>query len=241
MNGKNIGDIGELVVLTEFVKRGIPVFIPYGENNKIDLIAICDGKPQRIQVKTSGSIESNNTYIISLKNSSLRSNGSSVVTLCTEEDVDFFALYCLDRPEPLLFSYEELKNKSSITIRFDDVFYSTSIYEKDYVFSKRLKEKELHVKIKEKSNTCIDCGILITDNSTRCSSCAAKKVHKEKGKGCPYTRDELKKEIRNSSFLSIGKKNDVSDNAVRKWCDKYNLPRRKEDIKKYSDEEWILI
>lgn len=55
------------------------------------------------------------------------------------------------------------------------------------------------------------------------------------------TREVLKKEIRNSSFAAIGRKYGVSDNAIRKWCDSYNLPRKKSEIKKYSNEEWILI
>jgi len=44
--------------------------------------------------------------------------------------------------------------------------------------------------------------------------------------------------IRTNSFVSIGKQYGVSDNAVRKWCDGYKLPRRKRDIKEYTDEEW---
>ena len=54
-------------------------------------------------------------------------------------------------------------------------------------------------------------------------------------------REDLKKLIRSMSFTSIGKKYNVSDNAIRKWCDKYNLPRKVSEIKKYSDEEWELI
>ena len=33
----------------------------------------------------------------------------------------------------------------------------------------------------------------------------------------------------------------VSDNAIRKWCDSENLPRKSKEIKSYSDEEWDLI
>ena len=47
--------------------------------------------------------------------------------------------------------------------------------------------------------------------------------------------------IRNQSFTSIGAKFNVSDNAIRKWCDKLNLPRKVSDIKNYSEEEWELI
>jgi hypothetical protein len=32
------------------------------------------------------------------------------------------------------------------------------------------------------------------------------------------TREELKEMIRTESFLSIGKRFEVSDNAIRKWC-----------------------
>ena len=55
------------------------------------------------------------------------------------------------------------------------------------------------------------------------------------------TREQLKSLIRTTSFLEIGKMYGFSDNAVRKWCDKMNLPRTKKEIKAYSDEEWTLI
>lgn len=52
------------------------------------------------------------------------------------------------------------------------------------------------------------------------------------------TREELKNKIRTIPFIQIGKHYGVTDNAIRKWCDYYNLPRRVKDIKEYSDEEW---
>ena len=54
-------------------------------------------------------------------------------------------------------------------------------------------------------------------------------------------REEFKKIIRNKSFLEIGKIFGVSDNAIRKWCVFYNLPRHKKEINNMSDEEWELI
>lgn len=68
-----------------------------------------------------------------------------------------------------------------------------------------------------------------------------KKEKQEKIWKCPFTREELKQNIRSISFSEIGRDCGVSDNAVRKWCDKYNLPRHKREIKKFSDEEWKLI
>ncbi len=55
------------------------------------------------------------------------------------------------------------------------------------------------------------------------------------------TREELKEMIRTESFLSIGKRFEVSDNAIRKWCVRYNLPKTKKEILNFSDEEWKLI
>lgn len=55
------------------------------------------------------------------------------------------------------------------------------------------------------------------------------------------SREVLKSQIRTMPFLQIGKLYGVSDNAIRRWCDKYGLPRKVTDIKQYSDEEWEKI
>jgi uncharacterized protein YjcR len=57
----------------------------------------------------------------------------------------------------------------------------------------------------------------------------------------PVTREELKQLIRTTPFTKIGEKYNVSDNAIRKWCIQYNLPTKKTEIKKYSNEEWEKI
>lgn len=55
------------------------------------------------------------------------------------------------------------------------------------------------------------------------------------------SREQLKKDIRSMSMTAVGKKYFVSDNAVRKWCQSYQLPSKVGDIKQYSDEEWLKI
>ena len=90
--------------------------------------------------------------------------------------------------------------------------------------------------INNKENYCIDCGAPIYPESTRCIQCEAKNRQTFK-----VTRDELKNLIRTTPFTKIGAKYGVSDNTIRKWCDKYNLPRKSTEIKKYSNEEWEQI
>lgn len=92
-------------------------------------------------------------------------------------------------------------------------------------------------KTKEKHSYCIDCGIKITFGASRCEECSKKALRKVERPD----RDTLKNLIRKYSFVEIGKKFTVSDNTIRKWCDYYNLPRRKVDIKSYSEEVWKTI
>ena len=88
----------------------------------------------------------------------------------------------------------------------------------------------------KKKYYCIDCGKEISgEKVTRCPICTQINNRKTERP----TRDILKEEIRDNSFLSLSKKYNVSDNAIRKWCKYYNLPYKKTDIKNISDWENI--
>ena len=95
--------------------------------------------------------------------------------------------------------------------------------------------------VKDKENLkkyyCPDCGKEVTKQGCRCIQCS----HKLQYKTQHPDRETLKKLIRTLPFTTIGKQYNVSDNAIRKWCDKYNLPRKATVIKQYSDEEWQSI
>lgn len=104
---------------------------------------------------------------------------------------------------------------------------------------KTYQTKEQNTK-SEKQKKCCDCGKLISNKATRCKSCDAKQRNNRKVQERPQ-REELKELIRNNSFLALGKKYNISDNAIRKWCKSENLPTSKTEINAYSDEEWALI
>ena len=88
-----------------------------------------------------------------------------------------------------------------------------------------------------KINHCIDCGIPISPNATRCLKCESKNRITEK----PITREELKDLIRTTPFVQIGKQFGITDKGIRKWCKSYNLPTTKKEIKSYTDDEWELL
>lgn len=253
MNGKSIGDIGETRVLYEFTRLGIPVFLPYGENTKKDMIAEFNGTLNRIQVKTAGLAGDSGVYKVNLKNSSIRRDGATVVSIPTKDDIDFYGIYCLERDKPILIPISLVEGQGAVSIRFDDKYCSTSIYEKDFYFEKVIGNVDIGKVLRDNyvastsrsvcKHPCVDCGKPVQPRSVRCPSCAA--AHRAKveklGAENNISRSDLKNKIRTQSFLSIAKEFGVSDNAVRKWCDFYHLPRLKGEITKYSDEEWVKI
>ena len=48
MDTKGVGNIGEAKVLCKFVELGIPVYLPFGDNERSDLIAEFNGFSIRI-------------------------------------------------------------------------------------------------------------------------------------------------------------------------------------------------
>lgn len=84
---------------------------------------------------------------------------------------------------------------------------------------------------------CDDCGVEISKGATKCKECYNRSL-----RTCSWpNKEELKKLIRSIPFTQIGKKFSVTDNTIRKWCIKYNLPSKKKDIQSYSDEDWGKI
>lgn len=84
---------------------------------------------------------------------------------------------------------------------------------------------------------CKNCGKIIDRKSERCPECNSLNQRIVERP----SREILKEKIRNLPFTQIAKEYGVTDNAIRKWCDAENLPRKKQDINFYSDEDWNRI
>lgn len=88
-----------------------------------------------------------------------------------------------------------------------------------------------------KLNHCQRCGKVIDRHATYCVEC----VHLIARKVDRPPREVLKQMIRTMPFTQIAAQYQVSDNAIRKWCVAENLPKKKTEIQKISDEEWEKI
>lgn len=117
MDTKRIGNIGEAKVLSKFVELGFPVYIPFGDNEKSDLIVEFNNKLNKIQVKTSKNIV-NGIIRFDLTSSTVhRKNGYK--HKYSKDEIDYFACYCIENDSIYLFPVTGTP-RSTITIRVDD-------------------------------------------------------------------------------------------------------------------------
>ena len=150
MNSKNKGNIGEAIVLAEFIKRNIQVCIPFGDNARYDLIADFNGKLQRIQVKYCGQkIGVNNSIVCPCSSSTNHTTNKHLSTY--ENDIDYFCFYIVEWNKILLVPIEKIGNKKTIIFRLDKPKNNQSNVNlvEDYLLDRILCVETLHDEPKE--------------------------------------------------------------------------------------------
>ena len=120
--------------------------------------------------------------------------------------------------------------------------YTTQDLNKFKIFNEKIAEDFLednHRKRFREKHYCINCGKQLSYDTEGqyCSNC----IGLTRRKAERPSRTILKELIRTKPFTQIAKDFEVTDNAIRKWCDAENLPRTKKEINSYSDEEWQKI
>lgn len=113
MHSKTLGVLGESRVLHDLIRQEFPVFKEFGDNSKVDLIAIIDKRPVTIQVKC-----------VTLVSGAARLNrckaGPNYRFKYTEEDCDVFAMYIYERDIIVYVTSKELCQYSTgMTFRID--------------------------------------------------------------------------------------------------------------------------
>lgn len=104
----------------------------------------------------------------------------------------------------------------------DDIYERNGIW---YANKKLVKDKNKSYLMK----ICPVCKTNLTDRAAKmCKECSLK----ERSKNIPE-KNVVEKLILYHSMTEIGRMYSVSDNAVRKWCKKYSLPYKIDDLKKY--------
>lgn len=244
---KQKGLITEIQCELAFSKLGILLSRPIVEDSRYDYLADLEGKIIRIQCKTC-SVAEDESYI-EFATRSCRTNSEGTYTRnYSKLEIDYF--YTFYKNQSYLVPVEECSTSKKLHFGLStkNGQIKNISFAKDFELSKILQEREnfnsfqnwqinILTKIKQadkETNFCIICGKPISKKATRCVDC----YNQQQQITQRPSREELKRLIREKPFLQIGKDYNVSDNTIRKWCDSYNLPRKKMQINKITEEEW---
>lgn len=237
------GNLVELQCISAFIELGYECSIPYGNGAKYDFIVDYNGELLRIQCKSSVHPKRNGKEDTQAFHFSTVSQTTNTVKTVkhkyTTSDIDYFATYF--QGKVYIVPVEECS--TSKTLRFFPPSNGNNNYNKaeDYLITKYFNKKYIEEESKEENiirHYCVQCKQqIVSIQGGICHQCASFNSRKVKRP----TREELKNLIRTKSFLEISKIYNVSDNAIRKWCDAENLPRKKSDIRNISDKDWENI
>lgn len=113
---KQKGNVGEAKCLAKMIELGISVAIPFGDNDRYDLIIDYKGL-KKIQVKYSSQQDSPGSVIFKTSSSTNHTTNKHYSTY--ENDIDGFLLYNSITDEVYYLPIETIGNKKTITIRME--------------------------------------------------------------------------------------------------------------------------
>lgn len=224
------GQLIELKVQEELIRYGFDISIPTYNASKYDIVVDTGSELLKIQVKKSlGKPNGRFTFACTTQNVRAHTKAKHKYTA---DEIDYFATVWKDKV--YLVPVDETSNEKTLHEEDSKEYLAENVLH-SYL---RLGDEQLYNYATQNShNYCTNCGTEISAGSTLCISC---KNIQQRTVDRP-SRDELKRLLRSHSFLAIGKMFGVTDNAVRKWCDFENLPRKSSIIKNYTEEQWLKV
>jgi hypothetical protein len=110
----DVGTRTEATILAELVRRGYRVLLPFGHNQRYDMVLEIDGSFRRVQCKT-GRLRDG---CVLFRASSTRSNTRRTLTRDYKEDVDLFIVHCPDTGGIYVIPIDEA-TRTQGTLRID--------------------------------------------------------------------------------------------------------------------------
>lgn len=111
----DVGHRAEAAVLSELVRRGYRILVPFGVNQRYDLVIEGEGRFLRAQCKT-GRLRNG---VIEASAQSIQSNTRRTVTRTYAGEVDLFVVYCPDNEKVYVVPADEIP-AGYISLRVDE-------------------------------------------------------------------------------------------------------------------------
>lgn len=121
VNTKTKGSYGELFIMAQAVNRGYTVCVPYGDNQRYDLLFERNGTYNRVQVKyllpTDGKIKFSMWTVT--HNKDVGDTRAYKRVRYTSEEVDTYAVMNADTHVVYMIPVRDVEHQSTITLRTD--------------------------------------------------------------------------------------------------------------------------
>ena len=127
-------------------------------------------------------------------------------------------------------------NRKTKTGMCKDCYAENVLKNHDSEFNRR-KIKHGNYTGTRSNGNCIICGAKISKSAKYCVACYAKT--KMKSERPPML--DLARMIKESSFTAVGKKFGVSDRAVHKWCQDYDIPHTRKELVDWYNKQMGII
>lgn len=111
-NPKEVGEKAEAAILNHLIQKGIPVSIPWGNNQRYDMVIEINGKLLKAQCKHGSYKKGVITFATSSKSGGkIRKNYSG--------QIDCFLVYCSTLEKFYKIDINKAPNKNAMTLRVD--------------------------------------------------------------------------------------------------------------------------
>ncbi len=113
-NSKNIGEVCEIMIMAAFLKRGIPVLTPFGDNQRYDMVLDTPSGFKRVQCKT-GRLRQG-VIQFSVASSAYHRKGKRQGY---HGQIDLFGVYCPENQKCYLVPIQNAPPKNLCTLRLE--------------------------------------------------------------------------------------------------------------------------
>lgn len=129
MNPKALGEKTEAILIAEFVKRDYKVLLPFGDNQRYDLVLDTNEGFKRVQCKT-GRMQ-NGRILFEATSTRINTKGSYRVNY--RGQIDYFAVYCYETGKAYLVPVDAVGIRAgSIRVDAPKKVNKTIMWAKDF-------------------------------------------------------------------------------------------------------------